>query len=75
MTYQQAKEKALTVEWKVGFCPQGAQCWCRTIEPLESITFTDGEVSENYSVVRAGEISKGLAEYFVKLHNEHLKRK
>lgn len=69
MTYQEAIEKSLTVEWKVGTCHQGEQCWCRTIEVVEPILFDDGDLSSEYYVVRGGEVHKETVEYLVKLHN------
>jgi hypothetical protein len=34
--------------------------------------FDDGGVENEYFIARSGELSKDVAEYFVKLHNEKL---
>jgi hypothetical protein len=69
MTYQEALSKALTVKWKVGTCSQGEKCWCRTVQPLEDIEDSDGNV---IFIVSDGSITKEHAEYLVKLQNEKI---
>ena len=70
LTYKEAQEKSLTVRWKVSFCPQGENCWCRIIEPEEKIS--DSDDNEIY-IVGSGEMSRIYAEYLVDLHNKNLK--
>jgi hypothetical protein len=67
--YQEAIEKSFKVKWQIGTCPQGEECWCRTIKPIEPILYEDGGDAEYY-VVGMAEMNKETAEYFVKLHNE-----
>lgn len=69
MTYEQAQQKALKVEWKSTPCIQGEECWCRIIEPEEKIIY--GE-DEEYYVVGSGSIPKLEAEHLVELHNKSL---
>lgn len=57
------------VEWKVGPCFSGEDCWCRIIVPVENIITSDGEIEE---VVGPASINKDIAEYIVKLHNDRL---
>ena len=72
MNYQEAEDKALTVKWKIGTCSQGEECWCRTIVPVEAILYSEYEyidTESEYSIVRAGEIHKQVAERIVEDHN------
>ena len=69
MTYEEAQQKALTVEWKAVPCHQGEECWCRIIEPIEPILY-DGD--EEYYIVASGSIPKLEAEHLVELHNRSL---
>ena len=69
MTYEQAQQKALTVEWKTTPCLQGEECWCRIIEPKEKIIFDE---DEEYYIVGSGSIPKLEAEHLVELHNKSL---
>ena len=71
-TYHEAIEKSFQVKWKVGTCSQGEECWCRTIKPVGSIIYKDGDIDAEYYVVGSAELLKETAEYFVKLHNEKL---
>ena len=73
MDYSQAKEKSLLVEWKIGTCSQGEQCWCRTIRPVEPILFGDGDFQEEYHILVGGELSKEIVEHIVALHNQNIK--
>jgi hypothetical protein len=72
LTYKQASELAFTVRWKLGTCFSGDDCWCRPIQGEQPIMFDDGGVESEYFIARSGELSKDIAEYFVKLHNEKL---
>ena len=72
MDYKQAIKKSLTVEWVIGVCPQGEECWCRTIMPKEDINYLDGEVEDKFYIIGQGEMQKEIAEHFVKIHNEKL---
>jgi hypothetical protein len=71
MTYDEAKEYSFQVPWKVSECFVGQGCWCRIIEPVEPIVFSN---DEKYEIVSDGAIDQTMAEYIVKLHNEHLDR-
>lgn len=73
MTYQEAKEKSLTVEWVMDTCPSGEECWCRTIRGKEPIMYTDREVEDEYYIARAGELDKMTVEHIIKLQNNSLK--
>lgn len=73
MNYSQAKEKSLLVEWKIGTCREGEQCWCRTIRPVEPILFGDGDSQEEYHILVGGELSKEIVEHIVALHNQNIK--
>jgi hypothetical protein len=70
MTYEEALEYALHMEWKVKPCNSGEICWCRVIEPLH--TLVDDDENEIY-IATAGSISAIHAEYIVSLHNKSLK--
>lgn len=73
MTYEEAEEKALKVQWKIGTCGVGEECWCRIILPEETIhiNHSDGitEYDSVYSVVDSGAVSKEVAERIVEDHN------
>ena len=84
MNFDQAREYAFTMPWKVSECFVGPDCWCRIIVPVEPIPYND-EVEhfgkslvstevEYYEVVRDGTLDKETAEYIVRLHNEHYER-
>jgi hypothetical protein len=75
MTFEEAEQLSRTVKWKADVCSSGEICWCRTIEPVEPILFFDefGDKVPFY-VVRAGDMHKDLAEYFVKLHNQKIEK-
>ncbi len=70
MTYKEAQELSMKVEWKTSTCNQGSECWCRIIEPKEEIKDKDG--NEIY-IAGSGCISESYAEHIVKLHNHSLK--
>jgi hypothetical protein len=72
MNYQEAIEKSLTIKWKVDTCSQGEQCWCRVVRCEDPILFkeSDDSDSEEYYVVRSGELNKETVEHIVKIHNE-----
>jgi len=70
MTYKEAQEHSLKVEWKTTICQSGEQCWCRIIEPKEKIEDSDGE--EIY-ITPSGNVSRIHAEHIVELHNKSLK--
>lgn len=75
MTYEEAQELSLIVKWKVSTCGQGEECWCRTIVPIEPILYSEYQMidtGQEYTVVRPGELSKELAEYLVRLHNNNI---
>jgi len=69
MTYEEAQQKALTVEWKASPCHQGEECWCRIIEPVEPILYDE---DEEYYIVASGSIPKLEAEHLVELQNKSL---
>jgi len=71
-SFQQARLESFNVEWKLGYCAQGDNCWCRTIQPVEPILYDD---NEEYFVVGQATIDKKTAEYIVKLHNNKIKKK
>jgi hypothetical protein len=71
MTYIEAEELSLTVEWKTTTCSEGSECWCRIITPTEPIVDNDG--NEVY-IAGSGAIPTIYAEHIVKLHNESLKQ-
>lgn len=76
MNYEEAIRKSLKVEWKVGFCPQGDKCWCRTIEPIEPITFINQNNEEDeFYILPIGSLNKETVEHLVKLHNNKLNLK
>jgi len=70
MTYEEAQQKALTVEWITSICNQGESCWCRVIEPKEPIIW--GQNNEEYYIVSSGSIPQLEAEHLVELHNKNL---
>lgn len=70
MTYEEAQEESLKVEWKVSNCTEGEKCWCRIIEPKKSIIYND---IEEYYIVGSGCIPQKEAEHLVELHNKNLK--
>ena len=72
LTYSQAQQLSLTVEWKTRTCSQGEECWCRIIEPIEKITDVDGS---EICIASSGDVSEIYAEHIVKLHNDSLKIK
>lgn len=84
MNYDQAKEYAFTIPWKVTECFSGPNCWCRIIVPIDPVPYSDeiehfGKTLVNteveyYEIVPDGSIDKYTAEYIVKLHNENLNR-
>lgn len=69
MNYEQAQKEALKVKWKASPCHQGEECWCRIIEPVESILY---DKDEEYYIVGSGSIPQLEAEHLVKLHNNSL---
>ena len=78
MTYEEVKQKALEVKWKVSNCKQGAQCWCRIIEPLHKLFYTENgfdgaEYEEEYYIVGSGAINTESAEHIVEIHNQFIK--
>lgn len=84
MNYEEAKRYSFTVPWKVSECFSGPDCWCRIIVPVEPIPYIDviehygktlvSTEVEYYDVIGDGAIDQTIAEYIVKLHNEHLDR-
>ncbi len=69
MTYEEAHNYALTVEWEAVPCSQGEFCWCKMIQPKEPIKDEDGE---DIWIVSSGSVRKEDAEHIVKLHNAYL---
>ena len=67
--YLEAQQKALTVKWKLSYCSQGEECWCRVIEPEEKIIYN--EIEEVY-IAGSGCVPKIYAEKIVELHNATL---
>lgn len=72
LTYEQATDLCLKSRWKISFCKEGKDCWCRLIVPEEAITDKDG--NEIY-IVGSGSIPTVYAEHVVKLHNEFISKK
>ena len=70
MNFEEAKKLSLEVEWKTTPCQAGKECWCRIIEPVETITDDDG--NEIY-IAGYGAIPKDYAEHIVQLHNDFIK--
>jgi len=70
MTYEEAQQKALTVEWVASTCNQGESCWCRIIEPKIPIIY--GRDNEEYYIAGSGSIPQFEAEHLVELHNKSL---
>lgn len=66
---KEAEKKLLSTKWKTTTCSQGASCWCRMIIPVKKIEYSEGE---DMIVANSGDISKTVAQYIVKLHNEKL---
>jgi len=66
---REAEKKLLATKWKTKVCISGKQCWCRMIYPVKKIEYSEGEIM---NVVGAGSISKNVAEYIVRLHNDSL---
>lgn len=75
MNYSQAIKKSLLVEWEIGTCPQGDQCWCRIIKPIIPIFFKDGDCEEEYHILRGGELHKEIVEHIINLHNQNIRSK
>ena len=76
MNFDQAKELSFLVPWKTTEC-FSENCWCRIILPVEPILYSHPEspdIEREYVIVDAGALDQETAEYFVKLHNEHLDR-
>ena len=72
LSYLEAQELSMTVEWKTKFCGEGKICWCRIIEPKNEIV--DKDDNEIY-IAGSGCVPTIYAEHIVKLHNESLKIK
>ena len=72
MTYQEAQQEALKVEWETGICPQGEECWCRNIRPKTPIIHDN---DDTFYICNGGAIDKEIAEHIVKIHNDSLKRR
>ena len=75
----EAKEKAFKTKWKITACNEGEKCWCRIIEPVETIEYYNfigdynvDSFSENFYIVPSACMDKQIAEYIVKLHNKNL---
>lgn len=69
MTYKEAQERSLHVEWKTSICFSGEDCWCRVIEPVTEIKDDDG--NEIY-IAGSGCVPKIYAEHIVLIHNDQL---
>lgn len=67
--HKEAYDKLLTVKWKTSLCSQGEKCWCRGIDPVEPIIYSEDE--EAY-VAAAGTIDKQTAEHIVMIHNKYI---
>ena len=72
MTYQEAKQQAFKVRWKVGKCFSGDECWCKPIQGEEPIMFMDGDREQEHYIVDSGTVRKEIAEYIVELHNKNI---
>lgn len=74
MTFLEARDKSLQVEWEVLPCPQGEDCWCRIVAPKTPLRYTEHGISENYFIVTSAQIDTATAEHIVKLHNESISK-
>jgi hypothetical protein len=72
MDYIEALKYSNTVKWKISFCGQGENCWCRVIEP--EIEIKDDKGNEIY-IAGSGSVSLEHAEHIVKIHNDSLNEK
>ena len=68
MSYEETIQKALSVEWKVGTCSQGDECWCRIITCKSPLFYEEDE----FHVISAGGVTKEVVEHIVKLHNKSI---
>jgi hypothetical protein len=78
MNYKQAKQKVLSVPWKIDFCHSGEDCWCRLIRPVEQPEYvleSNGETAVLDCVIDWGSVDKETAEYIINLHNSFLDKK
>ena len=84
MNFEQAREYAFTMPWKVSECHVGSQCWCRRIVPVDPISYNDeyenfgktlvSTETEDYEVIPDSAIDQKTADYIVKLHNLYITR-
>ena len=74
MTHKQAQKHSLTVPWKVGTCPAGESCWCRTILPVTPIPYTDDDDDpmDGLYIAYGGELDRIYVEHIVAIHNASL---
>ena len=79
LQFNEAKEKVFKTKWKVATCNEGEKCWCRIIEPVETIEYYNfigdynvDSFNENFYIVPSACMDKQIAEYIVKLHNKNL---
>ena len=66
------KKSNFKKKWKIATCTDGADCWCRLIVTEDYKKAEDDNMND--CITYAGKITKRLAQYIVKLHNEELKR-
>ena len=71
MTHTKAQQHSLTVPWKIGTCPAGESCWCRTITPVTPIPYIDhdGDLIDELYITPGGGIDRIYAEHIVLIHN------
>ena len=62
------KDELINKRWKIALCNQGRKCWCRKIQTEDTI-----DDSLEITVVRSGDINKGLAEHIVEIHNNWIR--
>ena len=74
MTKEQAQRQSIEELWRIGTCPAGEKCWCRTVQLVNPIPYIDDDGSEalyDY-VIAGGGIDKHFAEHVVNVHNDTL---
>ena len=67
-----SQDDLMNIKWKTEPCMVGESCWCRCIVPAHDTTYSDGT---EVFISASGELSKDVAEHFVRLHNTWLETK
>jgi hypothetical protein len=58
------------LKWKVTTCNQGEKCWCRCIEPVQTVVNNSGD---KVYIAPPGSIAKDFAQEIVSNHNACIK--